>query len=285
MKLGYYPGCSLSGTSHEFGTSTEAACEALDIELVELPDWNCCGASSAVTLDHDLVVGLAARNLAQGEQIGEDLLAPCAACFNRLRLGQESLAEEPGIRERLDPEVLPAGAGPKVLNLLHLFDDVLGAQALEQRVKQPLEGLKPAAYYGCLLLRPEKACDSGDSEQPQSMERVLGALGCEPVVWYGKTDCCGAALAATKPPVVVGLCTRIAERARRAGANCLVAACPLCQINLESRQQPPEGEPLPVLYLTQVVGLALGLSPRELGLETHLVSPRPLLQSLDLWAA
>jgi heterodisulfide reductase subunit B len=285
MKLGYYPGCSVSGTSHEFGTSMEAVAEPLGIELVELPDWNCCGASSAVTLDHELAVGLAARNLAQGEAIADQLFVPCAACFNRLRTGQQALQEEPDLRERLDPNERPREAGPRVLNLIHVFDETLGAEALKERVKRPLTGLKPAAYYGCLLLRPEKVCGAGDVEQPQAMERTLQALGAEPVTWYGKTDCCGAALSATKAEIVVKLATAIAERARRAGANCLVTACPLCQMNLESRQRPPAGERLPVFYLTQVVGIALGLSARALGLETHLVSPRPLLKSLDLWAA
>jgi len=291
MKLSYYPGCSLHGTSREYNGSFRAMCEHLGIELEELPDWNCCGASSAIVVDHDLSVALPARNLVQAEQMGLDVAVPCAACYNRLKSAQKSLRDEEGIAERLADvlPVLPSGT-TRVLNALELLVEIVGLEALQERATMPLTGLKPAAYYGCLLVRPPDVCQFDDPENPTTMERVLTALGAEPVTWYAKTDCCGASLATTRRDIVMTMCAQIAGRARREGANCLAVVCPLCHVNLDSRQprkmdwEPGEiPEPLPVFYISELVGLALELTPTELELGRHLVDTRPLLTSLGLW--
>ena len=285
MKLAYYPGCSLRGTAFEYDRSVQAACADLDVELVELPDWNCCGASPAATLDHDLAISLPARNLAQGARMGLDIFAPCAACYNRLKTAQWEVRETGRLPERAAEVVGDADiTSVRVLNVLQFFVDIVGLEQIEQHVKRPLSGLRPAAYYGCLLLRPPEVCQFDDPEQPQTMERVLQASGAEPVTWYTKTDCCGAAMAAARQDIAEALCTRIAYRARQAGANCLVVACPLCHVNLDSRQS-GDAERLPVLYISQAYGLAAGRSWQELGINKHLVSARSLLAEANLVAA
>ncbi len=291
MRLSYFPGCSLSGTSREYDKSFRAICRQLGVELEEVPDWNCCGASSAVVVNHDLSVALPARNLAKAEQMGLDMAVPCAACYNRHKTAQKTLRDEPDLVERLK-NTLPAvpEGSTRVLNTLELLVDVVGLEALRERVTMPLNGLKAASYYGCLLLRPPDVCEFDDPENPTYMEQVTEALGAEPVTWYARTDCCGASLATTRPDVVTTMCGRIAQRARDAGANCLVVACTLCHMNLDSRQPRnvewrPEllPEPLPVFYITELVGLAVGLTPSELELGRHLVDTHPLLDSLGLW--
>ena len=291
MKISYYPGCSLSGTSREYDKSFRAMCELLGIELEELPDWNCCGASSAVVVDHDLSVALPARNLAIAEQMGPDVVVPCAACYNRHKTAQKALRDEPDLVERLK-DVLPTvpEGSTRVLNALELLVDVVGLEAIRERVAMPLDGLNVASYYGCLLLRPPEVCQFDDPENPTYMEQVTEALGAEPVTWYAKTDCCGASLATTRSDLVVTMCGQIAQRARNAGANCLVVACTLCHMNMDSRQPRKMDwesqevlDPLPVFYISELVGLSLGLTPSELELGRHLTDTHPLLDSLGLW--
>jgi heterodisulfide reductase subunit B len=291
MRVAYYPGCSLMGTGREYDESFRAMCGQLDVELAEVHDWNCCGASSAIVVDHDLSVALPARTLALAEPMGLDLAVPCAACYNRLKSAQKALRDEPEVVERIK-DSLPAvpDGRTRVLNVLELLVNRVGLDALRQRVTMPLTGLKPAAYYGCLLVRPPDVCQFDDPENPTYMERVIEGLGAEPVTWYAKTDCCGASLATTRREVVTALCGQIASRARTAGANCLVVACPLCHMNMDSRQPRKMDweagevpEPLPVFYVSEMVGLAVGLRPSELDLGRHLVSVHPLLDSLGLW--
>ncbi len=284
MKFAYYPGCTLSTTAKEFGQSMEAMCRVLGIELEEVPDWNCCGASCATTLNHALDLNLNARNLSLAAPLGLDLAVPCAACFARLKGAQHELSEDPELLDHVEGgEQLKQHGLPRVLNFLQVMDRAVDLDELKTRVVRPLTGLRPAAYYGCLLLRPPDTAESDDPERPEAMERILEALGCEPVTWYAKTDCCGAALAATRGDIVETLCTKIAERARKAGANCLATACPMCHLNMESRQRPDKHAPLPTFFVTELIGLALGLRPQEVGLGAHLVNPRPLLRALDLW--
>lgn len=291
MKLSYFPGCSLSGTSREYDKSFRATCKQLGVELEEVPDWNCCGASSAVVVNHDLSVALPARNLAKAEQMGLDMAVPCAACYNRFKTAQKTLRDEPDLVDRLKSMLptVPEGT-TRVLNTLELLVDVVGLETLRERATMPLEGLKAASYYGCLLLRPPDVCEFEDPENPTYMEQVTEAIGAEPVTWYGRTDCCGASLATTRPDLVINMCGRIAQRARDAGANCLVVACTLCHMNLDSRQprkvdwrSEPLPDPLPVFYISELVGLAIGLTPSELELGRHLVDTHPLLDSLGLW--
>jgi heterodisulfide reductase subunit B len=291
--LAYYPGCSLHGTSPEFDESLRAVVEALGIPVAEIPDWNCCGASSGHTTDHLLGVALPARNLALAEAQGFDrVLAPCAACYNRLAAARLAVAEEDGLAERM-PEILgrPFANTVDVLNAVQLLHEY--GPLIDERVSaslagpNPLEGVKLAAYYGCLLVRPPEISDD-DPEQPMQMDDIINACGADDVDWNMKVECCGGAFSVSRTKSVVRLGRSIIEDARRNGAEAIVVACPLCHSNLDLRQKAMTErgqQPLPILYITQVVGLALGLPAESLGLGRHFVATEPLIKDLVARAA
>ncbi|MBU0609085.1 MAG: CoB--CoM heterodisulfide reductase iron-sulfur subunit B family protein [Armatimonadetes bacterium] len=277
-QVSYYPGCSLSSTGKEYAESIEAMCQRLDVELVELKGWTCCGASSgSVMLSHEGATALPAMTLKLAAEFDRPVFAPCAACYNRLKVALRDLKREPELAEKL--EIGERELNLKVLNTVDLLRDVVGLETLKEKVTQPLTGMRLAAYYGCLLLRPADMDTYDDAEQPTSMEDVIAAIGAEPVEWYGRMDCCGAGLAATMQGAAETLVTRIVKMAKHAGADAIVTACQLCSMNLESRQgdTSPTAKPLPVLYLSDVVGLALGAVAGDLGLGKHLVDVRPAL--------
>ncbi|HUT75444.1 MAG TPA: CoB--CoM heterodisulfide reductase iron-sulfur subunit B family protein [Armatimonadota bacterium] len=283
MKIGYYPGCSLHATAKEFDLSTRAVCAAVGLELVEIEDWNCCGASAAHAISDDLAVGLAGRNLALAAQQGLDaVLAPCAACFGRLKYAAQHLAA--------DGAELPAGldaraaAGVRVHNILDALLHLAGLERIREAASKPLAGLRPAAYYGCLLVRPPQVAEFDDPENPTSMEQILGAVGAEPVEWYHRLECCGASLAVTNTPSAVRLVAEILGAAKAAGADCVAVACPMCQTNLDTRQAAAaarlgETLDLPIVYITELLGLAFGITPNRLGLGRHIVDAMRLARS------
>ncbi len=270
MKVAYYPGCSARGTARELGMSAEALCEALDIQLEEIPDWSCCGATSAHSLDAKLAVALPARDLRIAGEISDQLVTPCAACFNRLKTAAKAQAEQ--------------GNG-KVVRVDHLLGFIarhLDAAAVEKKRQRWLGGLKIACYYGCLLVRPPEITEFDDPETPTVMDRLLAATGAEPVDWPYKTECCGGAFALVRPSSVERLSGAILKAAKEAGAHCIVTACPLCQANLEFHQGAAgklygENLRIPVLGFTELLGYSLGVDPKRLGLDRHIVSPLPLL--------
>jgi heterodisulfide reductase subunit B len=267
MTLAYFPGCSAASTGRELAQSTEALLEALDIALVEIPDWNCCGATSAGVISPRLSLELNARNLRQAAQLGLDaMLVPCAACYNRLKTTQLDLQEDPALAKEL--EVPPAALALRIMNLPELLLEHL--DEIKARVTVDLTRLRPGAYYGCLLLRPPKTVKFDDPEQPTSMERILEAIGLDPAKWNMRTECCGASLASTRPGVVEKRVAKIVNSARQGEADCLVAACPLCVLNLESRQS--GSDCLPAFYLSELVGAAIGIEPTKLGTSRHLLS-------------
>jgi len=288
MTLAYYPGCSLQGTSREFGESFLAVVEALHIEMTEIDDWNCCGASSAHPVSRDLGVALPARNLALAAEMGADeLVAPCAACYSRLAAAQYHLAADTDLAARM-PGILgrPLPPALRIHNVVDLL--ALHAPRIEElvaaRVDPPLlKDLRVAAYYGCLLVRPNEVTGFDDAEQPTTMEAVIGAAGASPVAWNMAVECCGGAFSISRTQSVVRLGRRIVADARAHGAQAIAVACPLCHTNLDLRQAAMTGrgkEPLPVLYITELVGLAVGLSPAELGIKRHFVDAAPLLAEL-----
>jgi len=268
MTIAYFPGCSAAGTGREFHESTTALCEALGLALVEIPDWNCCGATSAAVLSPHLNVALNSRNLKQALALGGPILAPCAACYNRLKTAQLELRENPALAQEY--EVPPQALELRIMNLPEMLLEYPGLERLKEMVKVDLSYLHPGAYYGCLMLRPPKAVQFDDAEQPTSMERILEAVGTQPVEWWARTECCGASLSLTTAKMVQHRVGKIVDCARRCEANCLVAACPLCVANLETRQS--GDEPLPVYYLSEVVGAAIGIEPAKLGTPRHLLS-------------
>ncbi|MDP2953943.1 MAG: CoB--CoM heterodisulfide reductase iron-sulfur subunit B family protein [Chloroflexota bacterium] len=277
----YYPGCSLHATAKEYDVSTRLVCRSLGLQLKELEDWTCCGASSAHASSHLLGVALPARNLALARQTGLPLAVPCAMCFSRLRIAQHEL-EDSSTREavsRVLGQELQDGVA--VLPLLK----VLAEEPLE--VKRPLKGLKVACYYGCLLVRPRKVMDLDDEDNPQLMDRLVERLGAEPLDWGLKTDCCGAGLPLARPDIVHRLSHRLLARAKAQGAQAMAVACPMCHSNLDMHQRDLEKEygdklGLPVFYFTQLMGLALGYSPKELMLDRHHTDPIPLLRRLEV---
>jgi heterodisulfide reductase subunit B len=281
IQVSYYPGCSLESTGKEYGESIEVMCHKLGVELIELKGWTCCGASSAgVLLGHEGATALPALTLKQAAEFDRPLLVPCAACYNRLKVAVRDLKHEPELAAKL--QITERELAVKIVNPVDLLRDVVGLDRLREMVTVPQTGLKVAAYYGCLLLRPKDMDTYDDPEQPTSFEEVIAAVGAEPVEWWGKMDCCGAGLAGTMQEAAETLVTRIVRMAQAAGADTAITACQLCHLNLESRQRNLQ---FPILYVSDLVALALGATPGELGLGRHLIDVRPLLAAREQAAA
>ena len=277
MNLGYYPGCALHGSSNDYEQSLRACLGALDVTLADIDDWICCGATSAHSLNHKLAIALPARNLALAHRQGHaEMLAPCPMCSMQLLRAAQAMASDHGLRAEISAMVeAEVGSGPRVLNLIQVFQRI-GLDKLKAAVRAPLKDLKPACYYGCLLVRPPAVVDFDDAEQPTSMEAILAALGAKPVEWSSKTECCGAGMTMSKTETVLELSGRILANAAAHGADCLVVACPMCHVNLDMKQGAIEEflqtkYDLPIYYLSDVVGMALGLSGEDLGTDRHFV--------------
>jgi len=272
--IGYYPGCSLHGGGRELDMSLREVCRLAGVELREVDDWNCCGATAAHNLSHELAVALPCRNLALAEQQGiTELLAPCAACFSRLKGTNVRLARSAELAGRMREVTGRDYRGTvKVLNLNEFVSRLL-ADGLAAKLISPL-ALKVAAYYGCLLSRGQDIVEGQDAENPDGMEAALRAAGCEVVDWNFATECCGGGFSMSLTPAVTDLSGAIMRDARACGAEAIVTACPMCHSNLDMRQKGMGGDfqgagRMPVLYLTEVLGLAAGLEPKALGLNLH----------------
>lgn len=285
MELSYYPGCSLHGTSVEYDESTRAVCDALDITLSEIEDWSCCGATSAHSVGgSDLSLALPARNLELASREGRDVVVPCAACFNRLRAAQVASSEG-----KLPEGVTTGDAAVDVRSLVDVLATPEMLARLAGKVDRSLEELSAVPYYGCLLVRPQEVTGARDVEDPQDMDAVLGILGLDLRKWSYKTQCCGGGLALARADLVEKLVKKILAHARACGAECIVTACPMCLMNLEARQFEglktgaiEAGDSMPVLYFTELVGIALGMEWVPDWLGKHVMDPRPLLQSKGL---
>jgi len=276
VALSYYPGCSLEGSAAEFDASVRAVSDALGLELHDLPDWSCCGASAAHGVSPDVALGLAARNLAIAEKAGRDVVIPCASCFQRLKRAEDELLSEDGGKGAYRFSGIV-----KLWDLAALMAQETVLERLKATAKRPLSGLKCVCYYGCLTQRPPKVTGAEDPEDPQTMDRLLDALGAQVFPWSYKTDCCGASLALTRPDLVGGLVSRLVEHAAETGAQCIVTGCQMCQSNLDMRQ-PRSGNRLPILYFTELMGLAMGLPDVGSWLSRHIVDPLPLLRERGL---
>jgi len=285
VKYAFYPGCSLDSTARDFDVSTRAVCKALGIELVDIPDWNCCGSTPAHASNASLSVALPVMNLQKAKATGCDgVLTACASCYARLRTANHKVRTQPEERERAEriTEQPYAGEMP-VRHILDILFNELGRKAIRAKAVHGLQGLRVASYYGCLLSRPPEVVAFDNPEHPTCMDEVVGALGGAPVDWPFKTECCGASLSISNPKVVGRLGHRILDMAQRAGAQCMAVACPLCQINLDLRQSDAAKahgplKDMPILYITQLLGIALGLPAGELGLNALVVSPKALLE-------
>jgi heterodisulfide reductase subunit B len=281
MNYAFYPGCSLHSTGLEYGLSTRAIFDHLGARLVELPDWNCCGASSAHALSHSLALALPARNLAIAQQTGYDLVIPCAACYNRMKNAEISINKEPEIRAEIEELIGYHFTGDTTIRpVLGVIAEDYGLETIARIVRKPLTGLDLVPYYGCLLVRPPEVAQFDDPDHPHIMSDLLRAAGAHVLDWSYATDCCGGSLSLSRSDVVQGLVGRLVEHAREAGAAALVTACPLCQVNLEMRQS--SRPKMPVFYFTELLGLAFGLPEADKWWKKHLIDPRPLLRSAGL---
>lgn len=288
LNYSYYPGCSLHASAKEYDESTRGLFKALDIGLVEVPDWFCCGATPAHNVDELLSLALCAKNLELADAVEGDLAVACAACFSRLKTTQHKLEENEGKRKQVEQALdAPLSLDKPVKHLLEILARDFGLESLAAAVRKPLSGLKIAPYYGCLLTRPTDVPQLDCVEAPTIMEKVLEAAGAKAVAWSHRMECCGANFTLSRPGVVLKLTGDILASAKRAGADCLVVACPLCHGNLDIRQKEIEeatGEEyrLPVFYITQLLALACGVDPGKLGFGSMMVNPAPLLKEKNL---
>jgi heterodisulfide reductase subunit B len=270
----------------------------LGIELAEMEDWSCCGTVHATTVDRTMSVALAARNLAIAEAMGLDVIAPCSGCYKNLRTADEALRQDDGLLQEVNaslPQPIRESGGDEesMASVLHPLYVIAGSDAAldeiglsnAENLPRPMHGLKVAPYYGCVLTRPAATVPLDDPEDPQSLDRLMNALGADVVAFEAKTKCCGGAVLVSHNDVALDLSGRVLAEAKEAGAECLVVACPMCQMALDAYQSKIErqmGEQinLPVLYFTQLMGLALGIDERRLGLGRLFVSPSRVLSQV-----
>lgn len=281
QRYSYFPGCTSHSTAVEYDLSTKAVLKALGVELVEIEDWNCCGAAAVHSMNKLLSLCLPARNIAMAQKRDLELVVPCAGCFNMLKRAEGALKMDPDVRREIENTVgFTYREDLKIRALIDMVVNGIGLGRIEERVQRPLTGMKVACYYGCALVRHPKTTQLDDPENPQYMDQLMAALGATPVDWSYKTDCCGADLALTHGTAVVKLVNKIVGMAQEAGAQCLVCSCGLCQINLEMRQD-VKAFGLPVFYFTELMGVAFGLKGATWW-SKHMISPSALLDSLNL---
>lgn len=288
MRFAYFPGCSLSSSAYDYNLSFKYVARALGIDLVEVRDWVCCGASSAHATSHLLSVALPVLNLSHAEKDGfTKLIAPCLACLSRFKAANVELEHDASLREKIHQIFDYKYQGKvKVYHPLEVFLEI-GLGKIRERVRKKLTGLKIASYYGCVLTRPPRIAQFDNVENPQSMDSIVRVLGATPVDWSFKTECCGVSMTLTRSDIVLKLSNDILREAKEAGAEAITVCCPLCQANLDGRQQQIEEAyktryGIPIIYITQLMGLAFGAFPREVGIQKLITSPLEVLGPLGL---
>lgn len=285
----YFPGCSCSseGKDRAYGWSIKAVARILDLELKELDDWSCCGSTPSGSVDELGAFCLAARDLALAEKIGLDMVTPCSACYVIFNRTNEYIKKYPHLKSKVD-QALDAGGlkynnTQRVRHILDVFTTDVSYDAIKAKVKKPLEGLKVAPYYGCQVVRPSFGFDH--PENPQSLDKLIASLGGEPTPFPLKTRCCGGSLIITEEDIALDLTRKLLESAASNGAECLVTPCPLCQTNLDAYQSRVNKKfktnyKLPVLFFTQLMGLAFGLDSKTLGINKNIVSTNELIDRI-----
>jgi heterodisulfide reductase subunit B2 len=279
----YYPGCSGHGTASDYDHSARLVADKLGLSLHDLADWTCCGATAAHSTSPDLATALPARNLQIAAQQSDPLITPCVMCYSRMKAAQHTLANQ--AQRRRFAEILGNEqdvSGVNVFSLLEVLASPDLESAVAQAIVRPLTGLRLVAYYGCLLTRPAEIMHPDDVENPQMMDHLLSRVGAEVVDWPFKTECCGGSLALGRPDIVLALSKKLIDMAIGVGAQAIVTACPMCHSNLDTRQGQIRAHyggdyRLPILYFTEVIGLAMGLSPRDLHMNQHLVDATRVL--------
>ncbi len=283
----YFPGCSTEATAIGLELSTQAIAKSLDIALLELEDWTCCGSSPYGSLDRLESVAVATRNLALAEKTGLDLVTPCSSCFVTLHGANLQLKQNPRLMEQVNEALAVASleyhGNVRVRHLTEVLVNDVTPEVIASKVKRGLNGLKVAPYYGCQLVRPDYGFDS--PENPQSLDRIVTSLGAEAVPFSLKNRCCGGSLIISEESLALGLIRKLLDNAVENGAQCITTPCPLCQINLDAYQSKVNSKfktnfNLPVLFVTQLIGLALGFEAKSLGLNTNIILPNRVLDHI-----
>lgn len=287
MKYAYYPGCSSQGTSAAYDVTSRMVAAALEIELAEIDDWNCCGATEYFSIDHMPAYALVARNLALIDpQETPQVIAPCSACYVNLKKVDKNMGEFSQLNADVN-EALAAGNlsySPGDVKARHLLDVVcndVGYEEIKSKVTKPLVGLTLVPYYGCYIGRPEGGFD--DVENPQTMDRLLAEMGANVPDYALKSSCCGGHMPQIGTDIALGILHRLLDLAYRLGADAMVVPCPMCQMNLDAYQSYVNNKyktsyQIPIVYFTQLMGLALGMAPADLRFEEGVVSVQPMLE-------
>jgi heterodisulfide reductase subunit B len=282
-KFAYFPGCSLEKLALSYHLSALETTEKLEVDLEELEDWNCCGATTYFHVDELLAHTLVARNLAMAEKAGLDLVAPCSACYKNAFFTNKYIREDLDLREHinfaLEEDDLEFNGEIDVHHLMEVFVKDIGLDVIKDKVSKPLEGLHVAPYYGCQIVRPSK--NGNEVENPNFFEDLITAMGAEPTEFALRLRCCGGSLIMTSRQAALDMVCKLLQSAIDSGANVVATACPLCQVNLECYQQQVNDEfgtdfNLPVMYFTQLLGLAFEIPAKRLGIGTELVSVAPV---------
>jgi len=283
MKISYYPGCSLEGTASDYEASIRTICAALDIELVDLPDWNCCGATAAHSINHKAAIELAGRNVVIAEKQEMDMMVPCPLCFNRLKTAEKVLTGP----EKNNYRYALSGDKITILDIVNFLASEKILQRIRSKVVTPLTHLKAVCYYGCQSSRPPEITGARDYENPVGMDRILKTLGAKPVQWSFKTDCCGASHILPRQDVAFTMIEKLYKGAVEAKAGCFVVSCQMCQLNLDAYQARINRERgtdyyLPVLYITELIGMAMGQAEYKNWFGRHFVDPGLMLKDCGL---
>lgn len=281
----YYPGCSLHSSGTAYDDSSRAVLAAMGSKLTEIDDWNCCGATAYMAIKELTAFTISARNLAIAEKRADELVAPCSGCFVGLSKANNYMKEFPEVHKQVNQALAEGGleyrGTVKVRHVMDIFVNDVTADELKKFVKRPLKDLKVGCYYGCQIVRPKTDLDS--PEYPVTMEKLMESCGATPVDFIMKAFCCGGALLGTEESIGLRLIKNLMHSAKRNGAQILVTPCPLCQMNLDAYQRRAAKKygmkfDIPVLYFTQLIGLAMGISPGKLGIGKEIVSARSVLK-------
>jgi len=279
MKYAYFPGCSAESTARDMHESSMAVAEKLGIELIEPKGWICCGATAGHQTNRVLATSLPAASLLKVKNMGMDMIVSCAACYNRMKVANHHIQTEPDMRKSVSDALGQDYDGSvRVRHFLEILHEDVGLDAIKKALKHSLNELKVACYYGCLLVRPHEVTQFDDPENPKFLDKLVTAMGGESLEWSHKLECCGGGLSMSRTDVVVNLVDSIVGMAKAAGAECITTSCPMCQINLDMRQldiqkQMGNRYDMPVVYVTQLLGLCLGIPADKLGLSKLMISP------------
>ena len=276
MRLSFYPGCSLEGMANDYARSIDTVFRNLGIDLVEIEDWSCCGATAAHSLSQTMSVVLPARNLAVAEKMGLDIVSPCAMCFNRLRFSQNM------IRKKVFDIPWHVTGEIQVHDMTRFMAEPSMIKSIKKRVLKPLNGLRVVCYYGCQMVRPPKITGYTDYENPQTMDRIIATTGAQVIDWSYKSTCCGASIGIARREIQESLTRRILQKAQQAGAEAIVVSCPLCQSNLDIIQKDRSDRRTPVFYFTELLRLSFMESGDPKLFKMHFVDPVSLLKAKRL---